>query len=159
MEKWIKSIDPTQYNIEGAFSEFNSIPLRNKNSVNIGDIFYLYLSSEGYQYLGYKTEVINKFEGSSEKLWDQKYNCKLKKYKGKFIEVKLINRFDSELFTLDIISKYGIKKESLKGPQKISSKKELCEYIDNVEKKIEQENKNYILEKIKKDEEYIILTS
>ena len=156
METWISPINPTNYNIEGAFTEFESIPLRKNNyNYNVGDIVYLYLSTSQYQYLGYKTEVIDIFSGSSDELWDKEYCKKLEVYKGDFIKVKLLNKFEFDVFTLEKLVEFGLNKNSLKGPQKCFKKRNLLKFINSTEQLIRENNKEAFLHRIEEEEKYI----
>lgn len=116
--EWFISGNPTDYDVVGAFNEFNKINWKQVRNYNIGDIIYLYVS-EGYQAIKYKCRI-NKIELQRPEIDDSKFNVS-GKYDGKFgryIELELLNRCEGSGFKRVHLEKLGFK--SPQGPYKVT---------------------------------------
>ena len=103
--EWIIPANPKYYDIINAFNETDTIIWKQSNNIWAGDIVYLYIAAPISAIL-YKCEVL-------EVDIPYKYSDKNVSMK-KVMKIKLLKRYEQDIFTFEKLNKYGIK--AIRGP-------------------------------------------
>lgn len=109
---WIIAANIKKYDVLSAFNDNTYVDWRQNASIQVGDIVYIYVSRP-YKRVMFKTVVIAVNLTLNETTQDKKYwvdqltydNSKVSKY----MRLKLVQKIDNELLTLDKIIEYGMK--------------------------------------------------
>ncbi|HAH74959.1 MAG TPA: hypothetical protein DCL62_02140 [Kandleria vitulina] len=104
--EWIIPANPKYYDIINAFNETDTIIWKQSNNIWAGDIVYLYVAAPISAIL-YKCEVL-------EVDIPYKYSDKNVSMK-KVMKIKLLKRYEQDIFTFEKLKKYGIK--AIRGPR------------------------------------------
>ena len=104
--EWIIPANPKYYDIINAFNETDTIIWKQSNNIWAGDIVYLYVAAPISAIL-YKCEVL-------EVDIPYKYSDKNVSMK-KVMKIKLLKRYEQDIFTFEKLNKYGIK--AIRGPR------------------------------------------
>jgi predicted DNA-binding protein (MmcQ/YjbR family) len=104
--EWIIPANPKYYDIINAFNETDTIIWKQSNNIWAGDIVYFYVAAPISAIL-YKCEVL-------EVDIPYKYSDKNVSMK-KVMKIKLLKRYEQDIFTFEKLKKYGIK--AIRGPR------------------------------------------
>ncbi|WP_352404011.1 MmcQ/YjbR family DNA-binding protein [Kandleria vitulina] len=107
--EWIIPANPKYYDIINAFNETDTIIWKQSNNIWAGDIVYLYVAAPISAIL-YKCEVL-------EVDIPYKYSDKNVSMK-KVMKIKLLKRYEQDIFTFEKLKKYGIK--AIRGPRSLT---------------------------------------
>ena len=120
MSEWVIPCNPKQYDIIGAFSEFDRIEWKQANHFEIGDHIYIYVSGKGHGKIEYLC-VVNRMNIPTRDMKDEKYIIDGNGFVnfGRYIELVKIEKLDTHLLTHYELSQNGLK-GNLQGPMRIS---------------------------------------
>lgn len=127
--EWLISGNPERFNVIRAFRELKRIDWRQSVNISIGDIVYIYIS-HSVQSIKLKCKV-NKINLPILEIDDRKYELSSEPgpSDGRFMELELIEEFDTELFDRNILENYGF--IAPQGQRRLPEK--LKEYLDIVQ--------------------------
>lgn len=145
MTQWIIACDSKDYDIWGAFSEFQKIDWKQSTNIEPGDIVYIYMigpySAIQFQCLVKKTNL------KEIEIDDLKYVKNGAKYAscGRYMELEFLQKYSTPLFTYKNLEENGLKQ--VRGPQRV--KDELARYIAGVTNQlINEEEDNNLLQEV-----------
>ncbi len=129
MTEWLISGNPEMYNLIDAFRDLDMLEWTQSSNVEVGDIVFIYVTANVKKIM-YKCSV-TKANLDKAEIDDSKYylSDKLSKTGKKYMELKLVESFDTDLFESTTLKHYGFK--APQGPVKIRN--EFKEYIDVVQ--------------------------
>ncbi len=120
--EWIIPANPKYYDIEKEYQKSNTIIWKQSSDVKVGDIVYIYVASP-VSALKYKTKAIEV---------NIPYEYKLSNVNmTQVMKLECIEIYDNNLFTLDILKKFGV--TTIRGPRYMPKK--LKKFIDVNKKK------------------------
>jgi len=106
--EWIIPANPKYYDVINCFNDTDTILWKQSSNVNPKDIVYLYVAAP-YSAILYKCEVLEvniPYEYKDKSLSMEKV-----------MRIKLLNTYDKDKFTFDILKKYGI--NAIRGPRTV----------------------------------------
>lgn len=129
MTNWIISCNLKQYNLIGAFSEFDVIEWKQSVNFNVGDIIYIYISHPIME-LKYKCIVEAKDIANRDQK-DIKYVAEVNTYEdyGRYVRLRKLISFIKPISANDL-SQYGLNGR-IQGPRRVEGS--LLEFITNKE--------------------------
>ena len=104
--EWIVPSNPKYYDVINAFNDTDTIIWKQSNNITVGDIVYLYVAAPISAIL-YKCEVLE--VDIPYKYTDKNVSMK------KVMKIKLLKRYEQDIFTFEKLNKYGIK--AIRGPR------------------------------------------
>lgn len=110
-DEWIIPANPKYYDIINCFNDTDTIIWKQSNNIKIGDIVYIYVA-DPYSAILYQCKVL---EANIPYEYKSK-NVSMKKA----MRIKLLKKYDGNLFTFKKINEYGIK--AIRGPRSITKK-------------------------------------
>ena len=125
MSEWVIPCNAKYYDVDGAFSEFTKINLKQSTNVEVGDIVYIYVGNP-YSSIRYKC-VVNKIDLEKPEYDDSKYEINDDPYTnyGRYMELELKEKFKNDMLKLEDLLVNGLK--SVQGPSIVTE--ELSSYI------------------------------
>ena len=96
---WIIPANPKVYDIVSDFKKSDIMTWNHQSSMELGDIIYIYMTKP----MGYI-----------------KYKCQIIDIDDNIMTIKLIQKFDDNLLTFDLLNNYGLK--SVRSPRRIPDK-------------------------------------
>lgn len=105
-DEWLIPSNPKYFDVIGHFEKFDTVEWKQPNNAKIGDTVYIYLGVP-YKAIMYKCVVLEINIPCNYK--DENITM------NKVMKLKLITKYDKDKYTLDKLSKYGIK--SVRGPR------------------------------------------
>ena len=109
--EWLIPANPKYYDVINAFNDTDTITWKQSNNIMKGDIVYLYVA-EPYSAIMFKCEAVE-----TDIPYEYKNNNLSIK---KIMKIKLIKRYNQDVFTFKKLNKYGIK--AIRGPRSVTSK-------------------------------------
>lgn len=135
MTEWLISLDPKKYDFLNGFRNLNKINLKQSTNVKEGDIVYIYASDE-VKSIKIKCRV-NKIDIELTNI-DSIYNLssEINEYVGKYMELEMIEEFNSKLFSKSFLEKYGFIEplSMVRLSQDVKEYLDVVQYITTIEK-------------------------
>lgn len=134
MQNWIIACNLKQYDVNGAFSEFEVIEWKQSVNFNVDDIVYIYISHPvmevRYKCIVEEKDIVNRNQK------DIKYVSEVNSYEnyGKYIRLRKLVSFTIPI-TSSELNYYGLNGR-IQGPRRIDGK--VLEFIVGIETKQEQ---------------------
>lgn len=127
--EWIISGNPAKYDVIGAFHELGTVDWTQSSNVQVGDTVYIYVSNT-IRNIKFKC-VANAVDKVTPTIEDQKFNVsgEYDGRAGRYMELEMIDEFETELFDLKVLENYGFKAPM--GPIRVNP--ELKVYLDLVQ--------------------------
>lgn len=134
MTNWIIPCNIKDYDVIGAFNEFDSVDWKQGINANVGDIVYIYISAP-IKSIKYKC-VVEAIDKDSITIDDSKYYINPNNYVNykKHMQIRLVKKFSNNFLSFDNLKKNGLN-GNIQGPLKINP--ELERYILSVDNKDE----------------------
>lgn len=126
---WLMPANPNDYDVEGAFTYYDTIDWKRSYNYENGDIIFVYVSGN-IKKVRFKVEVVEGIVRDDEIINDDTYWLDEEKYKHSQgynrSRIRLINEVDTEELSLEKLREYGLK-GNIQGSMNISG--ELLDYI------------------------------
>jgi 5-methylcytosine-specific restriction protein A len=126
---WLIPANPNEYDVEGAFSNYETIDWKRSYKYENGDIIFIYISGD-VRRVRYKVEVLEGLVKDNNIVNDKKFWVDEEKFeKSKeydFTRIRLLDEVDTSELSLSKLRDYGLK-GNIQGSMKL--KGELGDYI------------------------------
>lgn len=126
---WLVPANPNDYDVEGAFSYYDTIDWKRSFNYENGDILFIYVSGN-IRKVRFKVEVIEGIVKDKEITYDKKFWLDEEKYKKSkeydYTRIRLLYEIDTPELSLSKLRNYGLK-GNIQGSMKL--KGELHDYI------------------------------
>ncbi|OAT86061.1 hypothetical protein A6P54_17780 [Bacillus sp. MKU004] len=126
---WLVPANPKEYDLERAFSHFETLDWKRSFNYENGDILFLYVSGS-VKKVRYKVEVIEGLVQTNDTIFDQSFWVDQEKYDqsigGNKTRVRLVDVVDTDDLSLYQLREYGVK-GNIQGSMKLTG--ELRNYI------------------------------
>ncbi len=105
--EWFILVDPTAYDVVGAFGKLDKIDWKQSTNVAVGDIIYIYVSND-FQSLKFKCKV-NRVNLPKPDIDDKKFNIsgRFDGTYGRYMEIELLKELKGSLYNKAALEKYG----------------------------------------------------
>lgn len=126
---WLVPANPNDYDVEGAFSYYDTIDWKRSFNYENGDILFIYVSGN-IRKVRFKVEVIEGIVKDKDITYDKKFWLDEEKYKKSkeydYTRIRLIDEIDTPELSLAKLRDYGLK-GNIQGSLKLNG--ELRDYI------------------------------
>jgi 5-methylcytosine-specific restriction enzyme A len=126
---WLIPANPNDYDVEGAFSYYDTIDWKRSYNYEKGDIIFIYVSGK-IRKVRYKVEVIEGLVKDNEITYDKKFWRDEEKYKqskeNDYTRIRLLDEVDTPELSIARLRDYGLK-GNIQGAMKLTG--ELRDYI------------------------------
>ncbi|MBY0147745.1 HNH endonuclease [Neobacillus niacini] len=126
---WLVPANPNDYDVEGAFSFYDTIDWKRSFNYENGDILFIYVSGN-IRKVRFKVEVIEGIVKDKDITYDKKFWLDEEKYKKSkeydYTRIRLLDEIDTSELSLAKLRNYGLK-GNIQGAMKL--KGELHDYI------------------------------
>ena len=124
--EWIITCNSRYYDVKGAFASLKSVTWKQSVNIKVNDIVYIYMTSPDKQ-IKYKC-IAKQIDLPTATIDDTAFCRETTPYEnyGRYMELKLIEEYEDEILSLEVIRRYGIK--SVQGPCRVPE--QLSTYIN-----------------------------
>ncbi|RHW38191.1 HNH endonuclease [Neobacillus notoginsengisoli] len=126
---WLMPANPYDYDVEGAFSYYDTIDWKRSFNYENGDILFIYVSGN-VRKVRYKVEVIEGIVKENDIIYDKQFWLDEEKFKKSeeydYTRIRLLDEIDTPELSLTKLREYGLK-GNIQGSMKLNG--ELRDYI------------------------------